>query len=194
MPLPGSTIASIPVPRTPVPVLLNLTQALSAPIPDLPASVVQAHCIHETASEDGRVTVQAFLSGHGRKIVPATPDGNCLFRSLSILLTGGQEDHLMVRNMLMDFELANADLFRPFVTTQTLQEHINTIKPNYAWGSNTEILAAATLCQVPIYVACDTPPNGCWKVYKPLNIHTQSHSICHWEGMARTVLHKQLSL
>jgi len=57
--------------------------------------------------------MQAFLTGQGRKIVPALPDGNCLFRSLATLLTGDQEDHLMVRNMLMDFELANADLSDP---------------------------------------------------------------------------------
>ena len=171
MPLPGSTIASIPVPlssRTPVPPLPYLAPALSAPIP--------SHCTHETAPEEntdesrnGRVRMQAFFSGQGRKIVPALPDGNCLFRSLATLLTCDQEDHLMVRNMLMEFELANADLFRPFVTTQSLQDHIKAIKPNYAWGSNTEVLAAATLCQIPIYVACDTPPSGCWKVYKPLN-------------------------
>ena len=64
--------------------------------------------------------------------MPALPDWNCLFRSLATLLTGDQEDDLMARNVLMDIELANADLFRPLVTTQTLQEHINRIKPNYA--------------------------------------------------------------
>ena len=66
----------------------------------------------------------------------------------------------MLRNMLVDFELANADLFTPFVITNTLQEHISAVKANYAWGSNTEILAAATLCQIPVYVVCDTPPDG----------------------------------
>ena len=97
-----------------------------------------------------------------------------MFRSLAALLTGDQEDDLMLRNMLVDFELANADFFTPFVITNTLQEHINAVKANYAWGSNTEILAAATLCQIPVYVACDTPPppppppDGCWKVYRPL--------------------------
>ena len=122
----------------------------------------------EDNSGNGQVTVQAFLSRLGRKLVPTKPDGNCLFRSLATLLTGDQEDHLMLRNMLVDFELANADLFTPFVITNTLQEHIDAVKPNYAWGSNTEILAAATLCQIPIYIACDTPPSGCWKVYRPL--------------------------
>lgn len=80
---------------------------------------------------NGQVTVQAFLSRQGRKLVPTKPDGNCLLSSLATLLTGDQ-DHLMLRNMLVDFELANADLFTPFVITNTLQEHIDAVKPNYA--------------------------------------------------------------
>ena len=171
VPLPGY-ISSTPVPISPntlVPVLPSPTPTLSAPMSHLQP---QAHCIYNTTLQDNtgneQVTFQAFLSRQGRKIVPIKPDGNCLFRSLAALLTGDQEDHLMLRNMLVDFELANADFFTPFVITNTLQEHINAVKANYAWGSNTEILAAATLCQIPVYVACDTPPDGCWKVYRPL--------------------------
>jgi len=68
--------------------------------------------------------------------------------------------------MLMDFELANADLFRPFVTTQSLQDHIKAIKPNYAWGSNTEVLAAATLCQIPIYVPLNKVPLHAFVIWR----------------------------
>ena len=59
----------------------------------------------EDNSGNGQVAVQAFLSRQGRKLVPTKPDGNCLFRSLATLLTGDQEDHLMLRNMLVDYEL-----------------------------------------------------------------------------------------
>ena len=84
--------------------------------------------------------------------------------------------------MLVDFELANADLFTPFVITNTLQEHINAVKANYAWGSNTEILAAATLCQIPVYVACDTPPPPPprWMLESVQTIEKAHHTLCCW--------------
>jgi len=49
----------------------------------------------------------------------------------------------------MDFELANADLFRHLWLLRHFRSTF--ITPNYAWGSNTEVLAAAT-CQISIYV------------------------------------------
>ena len=41
----------------------------------------------------GQITLQAFLSKQGPKIVLTKPDGNCLFRSLATLVTGDQEDY-----------------------------------------------------------------------------------------------------
>ena len=92
----------------------------------------QAHCIYKTTLQDNtgneQVTFQAFLSRQGHKI---KTDGNCLFRSLVALLTGDQEDHLILRNILVDFELANAT---PFIITNTLQEHGNAAKANIHGG------------------------------------------------------------
>ena len=157
--------------RTGIPVSVSSCASLTSHEPALSASNSKFPPLPLQQSKTKKETIQEFLSKQCRKIIPAKPDGNCLFRSLAKLLTGDEEEYLMIKNMLLDFELTNSDIFSNYITTETLLEHINAIRPNNAWGSNTEILAAATLCQLPIYVACDTNPNGCWKVYKPLTKH-----------------------
>jgi len=70
---------------------------------------------------------------------------------------------------------------------------INRIKPNYAWGSNTEVLAAITLCRIPIYVACDTPQVDAGSV------QTTQQTKFHFNfslggGGLNSAIHKQFSL
>ena len=52
----------------------------------------------------------------------------------------------------MSFEADNHKVFSSLLST-TLDNHLSHVGANHAWGSSTEIVAAASLFQLPIYEA-----------------------------------------
>lgn len=117
------------------------------------------------------VHMKAFLTAHDRRIDPALPDGNCLFRALSKQMTGDPSKHAELRSILTTFIQINPHLFGSgwTITDCTLQEHLEKVTKVGQYGSHAEIKAAASLCQTPIYVATDSLAVGkcMWTVFSP---------------------------
>ena len=64
------------------------------------------------------------------------PDGNCLFRCFSQILTGTQENHGKLRAMIVSFILDNGSLFHSVCSS--VVEHINTSKMAHRSTVNVE--------------------------------------------------------
>ena len=79
MRLPGSTVADIPIPED--------------MIPRMPRSPPTGYAI-----------LIPFLQKQGRSIERVLGDGNCLFRALSLQLTGMQDHHLSLRKIIAQSE------------------------------------------------------------------------------------------
>ena len=71
----------------------------------------------------------------------------------------------MVRSLLVRFENLNAQFFEPLLNEPTINEHIAVMSRPCSWGTHIEILAAASLFQVPVYEY----------------VQTQDHISDHWE-------------
>lgn len=102
-----------------------------------------------------------------------TPDGNCLFRSFSQILTGTQENHDLLRATTVSFMMANASLFENVCSS--VEEHISTSKMAQLgnWGTEVEIFAMATILNCRIYVYSKCGNDNQWLEYKPLKTDTE---------------------
>lgn len=99
-------------------------------------------------------------------------DGNCLFRALSYVLTGQEDHHHHLRQTLVDFTTTNHDIFSKYCTpTSNFQEHITRMKYDTIWGTDLEILAAASYLQLPVYVCTQRSKTleYYWTRFKPLH-------------------------
>ena len=105
----------------------------------------------------------------GRMINTTVPDGNCLIRSLSKALLGTEKYHYRIRTRLLGFVYANSNIFMSHIQ-QRCQSDVEVreyclsmvMDRNGIWGTEIEILAAATLLQAPIYTytQTETPITG----------------------------------
>ena len=109
--------------------------------------------VNPVATTNHSDSLANFLIQTGRKIDPVKGDGNCLLRALSRQLTGSQDLHLALREMLVTFEANNHKVFSSLLSCTTLDHHLSCVGANHAWGSSIEIAAAASLFQLPIYEA-----------------------------------------
>ena len=96
----------------------------------------------------------------GRMINTTVPDGNCLFRSLSKALLG-TEKYLRIRTRLLGLVYANSNIFMSHIQQRCqsdveVREYCLSMDHNGIWGTEIEILAAATLLQAPIYTYMHT--------------------------------------
>lgn len=112
-----------------------------------------------------------FLNIQGRKIERVLGDGNCLFRALSLQITGDQEHHLTLRKIIAHTE-AKVDLFKKFhlaINQTDYIDHQKNMSRSCTWGTNLEIVVTATIFQLDIYVASDTyrPGKVTWLKYCP---------------------------
>ena len=62
------------------------------------------------------------------------PDENCLFRVLSQQLSGFEELHQTLRDLLVKFIFCNLDSFHCRVTSGTIQSHLQNMQRNAQWG------------------------------------------------------------
>ncbi|KAL8564565.1 hypothetical protein ACOMHN_003323 [Nucella lapillus] len=87
-------------------------------------------------------------------------DSNCLCPALSLEITGTQAHHEQVREIIVDFMIKNLRPFSAYLGCD-LQEYLveggSPLQPK-TWGTDVEVLAAATLLQTPVvvYSACST--------------------------------------
>ena len=95
-------------------------------------------------------------------------DGNCLFRSLSFVLTGSQQSHMNVRSLICEHMHKISRLMLSHISPCTsVQEYISDSRTNVStvWGSNREIYTFANMCQVNVYVY--DMHRRSWSVYSP---------------------------
>ena len=102
------------------------------------------------------------------------PDGNCLFRSFSMVITGSQEGHLVVRMAILNHMQKIAGLLLGgHVTQNSIAEYIQETHMDMdgAWGTDVETLTLAHLLQTNIYVF-DTSLDH-WLLFSPYHLdHT----------------------
>ena len=83
-------------------------------------------------------------------------DGNCLFRTFSFILTGSENQHMAVRQAILDHMVRTAHLllFQHIRSSHTsVQSYIASSRLDYfgIWGTETEMLARAHMLQTDIY-------------------------------------------
>lgn len=82
-------------------------------------------------------------------------DGNCLFRVLAYLISGDEENHLMVRAVITE-AIAKAgpgSVIQQFIGREPVGKYILRIKMprSSVWGTEVEIFTAAQILQMDIY-------------------------------------------
>ncbi|XP_066958565.1 uncharacterized protein [Macrobrachium rosenbergii] len=82
-------------------------------------------------------------------------DGNCLFRSLSYAITGEEDQHAVIRSLICDYAS---------ITEKTRDD---SMRQDKVWGTTTEILAAANLFNVNVFVWAKFGPTHTWHIHKP---------------------------
>ena len=83
-------------------------------------------------------------------------DGNCLFRTFSFILTGSENQHMAVRQAILDHMVRTAHLllFQHIRSSHTsVQSYIASSRMDVRgiWGTETEMLAVAHMLQTNIY-------------------------------------------
>ena len=116
-------------------------------------------------------------------------DGNCLFRVLSFVLTGSQEQHPHVRLLICSHMHSIPHLLQAHISPCTsTYDYINQtgMHNNGTWGTDIEIFTFANLCQTNVYVY-DTE-NGLLNVFPPsvslidFDVSTKSVHLLHPTG------------
>jgi hypothetical protein len=112
-------------------------------------------------SFDDDVELRDSLAVHGMEIIDISPDGNCLFRSISDQLFGDYgNNHADVRSAICDFMEKNKEDFQVFLVfededdddqqeedAKDFEHYIDTMRQDGEWGGNLELVAAARLYQ-----------------------------------------------
>jgi len=112
------------------------------------------------------------LAAQQRKRIVIEGDGNCLFRALASTIYKTQDMHTKMRAMLVDFVANNKTQFQPFLTTP-LEDHIRHMRHERIWGTAIELMAAASLMQMPVYTYTPVPRGVYrWVRYNPLKEST----------------------
>ena len=118
--LPGSNVIDIPIPSDLCP------KPLSAP-------------------KSGYTVLIPFLQQQNRGVDRVLGDGNCLFRALSIQLTGTQDHNLELRKLIALFEKGNENVFKNLHVSINRSvlflDHLENIKKSCTWGTTVKILA-----------------------------------------------------
>ena len=116
-------------------------------------------------------------------------DGNCLFRSLSCVLTGSQRHHLLVRCLICNHMSSITHLLLPHIhPCNSVEDYITRTKMdiNLIWGTDIEIFTFANMCQTKVYVFSVQQSN--WCVFTPtlslrnIDVSTQSVYLLHPQG------------
>ena len=84
-------------------------------------------------------------------------------------------EHSMIRTIVYRMENLNKDTFSRFlmlgVDSETIEDHIKKISSPRAWATQVEVVAAATVFEVPLYYCTRDQSNVYkWNVVKPFII------------------------
>jgi hypothetical protein len=111
--------------------------------------------------EDNYTKLRKTLHADGLEIADMSPDGNCLFRSLSDQLFGDYGNaHVGVRSAVCDFMEKNKEDFQVFLVfedendedqdeedARDFEHYLENMRQQGEWGGNLEVVAAARLYQ-----------------------------------------------
>ncbi|XP_071952879.1 uncharacterized protein [Antedon mediterranea] len=93
--------------------------------------------------------------GHPCQIKNITGDGNCFYRAISYIISGTEDNHLILRKAIGNHLLETNDLFSNTLSDEyrTVKEYVikKRVMVNGTWASNTEISAMANLLNTDIY-------------------------------------------
>ena len=91
-----------------------------------------------------------------RGIVPITPDGNCFFRAVSVVVTGSQEFHLRLRDLLVEF-MSRSSTVAGYLRHQEVEKssHLKNMQRPGVWATDAELFAAALFLETDIFTFVD---------------------------------------
>lgn len=116
-------------------------------------------------------------------------DGNCFFRSISYVITGDEDSHGAVRQMVCSYIEASESTVL-YGKNQTGLQYLNASNMRNAgvWGTTDEILATANLLQLTIFVRSHYGLRLAWQRHaprkapdSPFAIYLDNSSGCHFE-------------
>ena len=120
------------------------------------------------------IPVHQFLLQSFRTVKHIKKDGNCLFRAVAFHTLGDEDKHDDIRTLLVRFENLNKALFEsrfiPSANATSFRDHLKHQLWPGVWGTQVELMATATLFQVPVY-CCYTNLSGAkyhWEAIKPI--------------------------
>ena len=120
------------------------------------------------------IPVHQFLLQSFRTVKHIKKDGNCLFRAVAFHTLGDEDKHDDIRTLLVRFENLNKALFEsrfiPSPNAVSFRDHFKHQLWPGVWGTQVELMANATLFQVPVY-CCYTNLSGAkyhWEAIKPI--------------------------
>ena len=96
------------------------------------------------------VDLDLLRQGRKRKVIWG--EGNCLFRALTHVTYGTEDNHATVRQILVIFLCNNRPVLLKYITSGSFEEHIETVIRQGAWGTQIELYAAASYYHLPIYI------------------------------------------
>jgi len=108
-------------------------------------------------------------------------DGNCLFRALSLAVTGTQQQHDIIRSYIVNHMLhvnLRASMERLFIgRNRTYDKHLHAMQKTGEWGTDIEIIAAAHLFNRSI--VCVTRLNNTSRLWlQHFSPHFAVHQMC----------------
>ena len=117
--------------------------------------------VSENGSVPGGPDVPLTHSVHGRKM---NPDGNCLFRALSYIITGSERQHFQLRSLIVEHVQFLTDHSLPdnlrdnLMMLHSLEAHIarTNMALDFVWGTDIEVAIACHLLDVNIVMYCVT--------------------------------------
>jgi len=98
-------------------------------------------------------------------------------------LHGCEDQHEKIRHNIVEFVESHKDVFRKFLMSPCMEDHIESMKKCGTWATQLEVSAAATLFQIPIYVCTQRSgsPTYYWELYQPQVPENKSAILSHIE-------------
>ena len=110
-----------------------------------------------------------------RKVIKIKKDGNCFYSALSYELFGTQNEKNEVRHVVSRMVKLNKQVFAPYfiptATTNTIDEHCQQSWKWGTWATLVDVVAAATVLSIPIYLyfVSRSKHDMKWNVIQPVN-------------------------
>ncbi|KAH9249687.1 hypothetical protein BASA81_012483 [Batrachochytrium salamandrivorans] len=110
---------------------------------------------------------KALRMRNGMQVIDVSPDGNCLFRAMSILLFGTQDQHGDIRTKVCEYLLSESARFELFLVAEndtgmefTFADYVKNMRKPGEWGGEPELRILEEIYDRPIEMySCDLVGN-----------------------------------